>query len=363
MTRVLWLCKSRYMSHDVIDDRYARLFEIPHCLGRHLAVRGYCLDYRLQRAAPVPDDLAHEWGRGNIPRSLFIGWFFQLLAFARSFSPNVVVASSDCLHVILGAVVARLHGATFYADLYDDYATFGLARIPGVRWLYRRALARADGICAVSRTLASDMEKAYPGKPVLVLESTIGGDDFAPCDSAESLAYLGLEHLSSSARVGICGGLNRYHGADVTFAAFDLVAQKVPDVAFVVAGYLDDDCPLPERPFVHYIGTLPHGDMPRFYSAVDVVIVPLSNTRFGYYAFPQKAYEVIACGRPAVAAEVGALALLFESLPTARYNPDSPGSLAEAIARQLGDPAVLDVDIPTWSGQAEKLAAFLTAGN
>ncbi len=133
-------------------------------------------------------------------------------------------------------------------------------------------------------------------------------------------------------------------------------------MVFVVAGYLDEDCPLPHRPFVHYIGTLPHSDMSYFYSAVDVVIVPLSNTRFGYYAFPQKAYEVLACGRPAVAADVGALALLFEMKPEVLYDPDAPESLASAVERQLRSPSVLDVEIPTWSDQAETLAAFLGAG-
>lgn len=361
MSRVLWLCKSRYMNHDVIDDRYARLFEIPHCLGAHAQVRGFCLDYRLARPKPVPADLAGEWHRANVPRTLFIGWFLQLLCFARAFRPQVVIASSDCFHVVLGALLARLLGARFYADLYDDYASFGLARIPGMRWLYHRALSRADGICAVSRTLGQDMEKAYPGTAVLVLESTIGGADFTPLDSSDSLHELGLGHLAANPRVGICGGLNRHHGADVTFASFDIIARQVPDVAFVVAGRLDDECPLPARPFVHYIGTLPHSQMARFYSAVDVVIVPLSNTRFGYYAFPQKAYEVLACGRPAVASDVGALAMLFQTLPAALYTPDSPQSLADAVAAQLRDPALLDVDIPTWSGQAAKLAAFIAA--
>ena len=43
-SRLFWLCKGRYMSHDVIEDRYARLFELPHCLGRRMAVKGFCLD-------------------------------------------------------------------------------------------------------------------------------------------------------------------------------------------------------------------------------------------------------------------------------------------------------------------------------
>ena len=359
MNKVLWLCKSRYMGHDVIEDRYARLFEIPTCLGRYAQVRGFCLDYRLAKAAAIPADLAPAWARANIPRTLFVGWFIQLLAYTRRFRPQAVVASSDCLHVILGALLARVFGARFYADLYDDYATFGLARVPGMRWLYRRALARADGICSVSRTLGQDVQQSYPGVPVLVLESTIDAGMFRPLDKAESRQRIGLDDVGAAKLVGICGGLNPFHGADIVFGAFAEIAAGNPDVLFVIAGQPHPDCPIPERDDVRFIGRLPHADMPSFFSAMDLVVVPLSNTRFGYFAFPQKAYEVLACRTPAVAAEVGSLALLFESLPDVRYDPDSSSALAVAALRQLDKPRLLEVDIPTWEDQAKKLAEFI----
>ena len=88
-------------------------------------------------------------------------------------------------------------------------------------------------------------------------------------------------------------------------------------------------------------------------------MVALSNTRFGYYAFPQKAYEVLACKVPVAAADVGALSILFESLPTALYDPDSSASLVDTLNRQLDDPVVLQVEIPTWRQQAVKLGDFI----
>ncbi|MFT5728349.1 MAG: teichuronic acid biosynthesis glycosyltransferase TuaC [Desulforhopalus sp.] len=357
--RVLWLCKTRYMNHDVIDDRYARLFELPHCLGKSLDVHAFCLDYRLNKSAPVPADLAENWRRASIPGTIFIGWFFMLLSYVRCVKPQCVIASSDCLHVILGAFVSRLFGTTFYADLYDDYSTFGLARLPGMRWLYRRALSRADGICAVSRTLGRDIEKQYPGKPVLVLESTIDAELFGPRDRSESRRLLGLDPVEGKKLVGVCGGLNPFHGANIVFDAFQGISERHPDVLFVVAGRLYPDCPLPERDDIRFLGMLPHEQMTYFFSAMDVVVVPLSNTQFGYYAFPQKAYEVLACRVPVAAADVGALSLLFEGLPDARYAPDSSTSLAETVARQLRAPALLYVDIPTWDDQADALSDFL----
>jgi teichuronic acid biosynthesis glycosyltransferase TuaC len=357
--RVLWLCKTRYMNHDVIDDRYARLFELPNSLGKRQAVSSFCLDYRLAKAAPVSDDLTGSWRRSSIPRTFFIGWFFVLLAYARQVRPQCVIASSDCLHIILGDLVSRLFGARFYADLYDDYSTFGLAKIPGMRWLYRRALARANGICAVSRTLGRDIEKQYPDKPVVVLESTIDAALFRPQDRVESRKMLGLDRFEGKKLVGVCGGLNAFHGADIVFNAFAKIAAQDPHVVFVVAGKLYNECPLPEREDVAYLGMLPHSQMSYFFSALDVAVVALSNTRFGYYAFPQKAYELLACRVPVAAADVGALGMLFGSLKEALYDPDSSVALADTVLHQLEKKSLLDVRIPTWSEQAEKMDNFI----
>ncbi len=348
------------MNHDVIDDRYGRLFELPHCLSRSTSVMSFCLDYRLEKKAPIPEDLVGFWFRLNIPLSLFVGWFLVLFAKAKEFRPDCVIASSDCVSVIIGRFIAYLLGARFYADLYDDYSTFGLAKIPGMKWLYQRALRNADGICAVSETLGSHLRESFPAKPVLVLESTIDAATFYPRDKSSSLKLLGLDGFCGKKLVGVCGGLNAYHGVSVVFDAFAKISELEPEVLFVVAGKLDDAFPLPQLPNIEYLGVLTHEQMPYFFSAIDVQVVALSNTRFGYFAFPQKAYEVLACEVPVAAAEVGALALLFDAVPEALYDPDSSSSLAATVVRQLQAPKNNVVDIPTWEKQALSLGRFIS---
>ncbi|WP_170287264.1 glycosyltransferase [Halioglobus maricola] len=350
------------MNHDVAADRYARLFELPHRMSEDFSLQAICLDYRVSGSEPVPQGLSATWRQLNLPRTLMLGWLLQLYTLARKVSPRVVIASSDCLCVIIGYWLARLTGARFYADLYDDYSTFGLARLPGVKPLYRRALSKADGLSAVSRTLVADLEREFPGKPMLLLESTVDPRVFHPREQRLCRQELGLGQLSDKKFVGVCGGLNNHHGAGTIFEAIPEFEQSDPDVVFVIAGKVYEECPLPRGPNVVYLGMLPHHSMPKFYSAMDVVVVPLSNTRFGYYAFPQKAYEVIACDVPAVVADVGALAQLFEALPQARYSPDSVSGLAACIRYQLEHAERPDVPVPTWAEQAEKLLVFTSAG-
>ncbi len=48
--KILFLCKRQYMQKDVIDDRYARLYELPNQLAYHgNEVMGVCLSYRIRK--------------------------------------------------------------------------------------------------------------------------------------------------------------------------------------------------------------------------------------------------------------------------------------------------------------------------
>jgi teichuronic acid biosynthesis glycosyltransferase TuaC len=192
-----------------------------------------------------------------------------------------------------------------------------------------------------------------------VVQTPLDAGLFHPKDKVESRRLLGLDKFAGKKLVGVCGGLNAFHGANIVFNAFPGIAARDPGVVFVVAGKVYDECPLPEREDVAYLGMLPHTQMPYFFSAMDVQVVALSNTRFGYYAFPQKAYEVLACAVPVAAADVGAVSLLFEDLAEALYDPDSSGSLADTVIHQLNAQSLLNVDIPTWNDQADKLGEFI----
>jgi len=347
------------MNHDVIDDCYGRLFCLPQFLSEHATVTAFCLDYRFRKSSSASLDASVFWHRSSVLNTLFLGWIFSLWNLVRRQKPQVIIASSDCLCVILGYWLARLCGARFVADLYDDYSTFGLASIPGLRFLYERALLGSDGITAVSETLALHLQKEYPGKPVIVLESTINSETFSPMDKQESRSQLGLERYGKDRLVGICGGLNAYHGADIVFSSIPYVADWNHGVSFILAGTCYSECPIPQRSDTHYLGMLPHHQMRHFFNAMDVVVVPLSNTKFGYFAFPQKAYEVLACKVPVAAANVGALGMLFADFPAVRYDPDNPQDLALVITKQLLAPQIVDVDIPNWPKQSIRLFEFL----
>lgn len=349
----MWLCKRRYMNKDVIADRYARLYELPELLAQDRAVTSVCLDYKggagEVSAQPGPRSRWYSWG--------FAKWLRRLPALVREQRPTVIIASSDCLHVIAGALLARLYSIPFFADLYDDYESLGMAKLPGVRLFYRKALKQARGIIAVSEPLAEMIQSEFPDKPVLVLESTIDKSVFFPRGHEKSRELL---NLPAGPLIGAFGALNPKRDIGTLYTAFEAIRQRHPTARLVLAG-TPAGIPVPRDEGVVFLGAVAHEQMPLLFSAMDVAVITMADSSFGYYAFPQKAYEMLACRIPMVVADVGALGRLFDSREHMTYAPGDRDSLVSAITGQIETPQLNTTEIPDWRGQAQRLAVFIEA--
>jgi len=91
-----------------------------------------------------------------------------------------------------------------------------------------------------------------------------------------------------------------------------------------------------------------------------VAVIYNRDSSFGRYCFPQKAYEIIACGTPVVAANVGSMKNLLDRHREWLFEPESPQSCAEAIGSQLNKPTPLDIDVPSWPEFSRQLERFFT---
>ena len=356
--RVAYLCKRQYMSHDVIVDRYARLYEQP----RQLALRGHdvlglCLSYRSTQARD-------EWHTANPGRLRWVGltpgylgglsYPYQALRLLRAFAPNIVVGTSDAPHIILGGWLAKRLGVSFAVDLYDHFESFGLSRLPGVIPLYRRALRRAAVVTCVSEPLADLVRTGYGARGVvLALPSTIDRTIFYPRDRWACRTRLGVP--LDAKLIGTAGGLSKEKGIEPLYRAFEWIAQENQNVHLVLAGSLDPRCPPPQDSRVHYLGKLPHAQTAELFNALDVGVIYLRDTPYGRYSFPQKAYEMAVCEVPLAVASVGAMTTLFQSSIQTLYEPDDIASLTNILNAQLAQPEVATLQILDW-GELASLA-------
>ncbi len=339
--RIAFLCKRRYMGKDVIDDRYARLYEIPYQLARlgH-EVHGFCLDYR------DSEDVAavHEASPGSLHwqgHSLKRSWMTRLAGYPRWIAarlgvlkPDLVIGASDIPHVALAVALARRLGVPCHVDLYDNFEGFGQARIPGFKALLRTATRRAALVTTTSPALATLVREQYRAQGVVVnMPSTVDLTVFRPCDKREAREAFDLPQ--DAVLVGTAGGLHLDKGIGVLYQAWPKFADSHPQAHLVLAGPYGRTPP-PPLPRTHYLGQLAHAQVAQLFGALDIGVIYLRNTAFGQYCFPQKAYEMLATHLPVVASTVGAMPDLLGEQPETMYRPDDAADLVRALEWQLG---------------------------
>jgi Glycosyltransferase len=352
--RIAFLCKRRYMGKDVIDDRYARLYEIPRQLARlgH-DVLVVCAGYQGQ----ADGTWEHEASPGRlrfVSRGIRAPWATRIVSYPRrtlvslrAFAPELIIGASDIPHVVLAAWLARKLNRPYVIDLYDNFETYGQARVPGMIAMLRAATRGANLVTTTSEALATYVRESYAARgDVLAVPSTIDGTLFHPRDRGDSRHALSLP--PDALLVGTAGALHPMKGIGELYAAWEHLKAD-PRVHLVLAGAADDRLTVPTGERVHFLGPLPHDRVAVLFSALDVATICVPDTPFGRYCFPQKAYEILATGTPLVASDLGAMRDVLADYPTLRYRPGDAQALADAVRSQLQAPVTVDAPVPDWA--------------
>jgi glycosyltransferase involved in cell wall biosynthesis len=190
------------------------------------------------------------------------------------------------------------------------------------------------------------------------MPSTIDKAVFRSRPKAEARAALGLP--LDAKLIGTAGGLHRDKGVGTLYDAWTRLVDD-PNIHLVLAGPAGRDCPPPQGDRVHYLGMLPHAQVAELFAALDVGVIYLRDTVFGRYCFPQKAYEMAACGCAIVAGRVGAMAHALRQCPQCLYRPDDAEDLARCIRRQLEHAERPQLHIDDWRTIIARLEPRLRA--
>jgi glycosyltransferase involved in cell wall biosynthesis len=111
------------------------------------------------------------------------------------------------------------------------------------------------------------------------------------------------------------------------------LVHEDPDIFLLVAG----EPWAPNHPRVISLGKLPHGMLPQYYSASDLVICPSLGDNL-----PFTILEAMACGTPVVASRVGGIPEMIESgVSGVLVEPANSNALSEAIISLLRDTLML----------------------
>ena len=179
MLDILVITKRQYTNKDLIDDHYGRIREIPLSLARKgHRVSGICLSFRQRQEGIHTDDGVH-WKSVNAGVSIVPGLArFTRHTFQSLKTCDVLWACSDSLFGIIGYILSRRLNKPLVFDLYDNFESFLLGRLPVFSALYRWVVRNCNAVTVVSQPLL-DLVRSYGRtKGVYVLENAVTSGSF-----------------------------------------------------------------------------------------------------------------------------------------------------------------------------------------
>lgn len=249
----------------------------------------------------------------------------------------------------------------------------------GIRILgERKALAHADKIIAATPAEEAELQWLYEvaTSKIAVISPGVDLAVFKPIEQALSRHKLNI--APSERLLLFVGRIDAVKGLETLFAALKLIKdQRYPEKIRlnIIGGEKgpDGEFTNPEinrliavaeqmgiNDLVHFLGSKKQSELPSYYSAADIVILPSHYESFGLVAL-----EAMACARPVLATRVGGLAHLIEHLVTGLLSaPNAPAEMAEHIvallndsqmAQQLGKNALLHAQSKSWDATAKEI--------
>jgi D-inositol-3-phosphate glycosyltransferase len=219
---------------------------------------------------------------------------------------------------------------------------------PALRIRVEGELAQqADLLIASTADEGDDLIHSYGADPerVYVVAPGIDLATFQPLDRAEARRKIGY---GPGRLLLFVGRLERLKGVEIAIRALALLRDRDhDDLRLVVLGEDSREgdesekerlkaaaSALGVRDRVDFLGSVAHHELPYFYAAADVCVMPSYSESFGLVAL-----EAQACGRPVVASGVAGLrSVVRDEVSGYLIDGHDPAVYSERIGRLLADP-------------------------
>ena len=276
-----------------------------------------------------------------------------ILDLAKEWRPDVIHAHSPALNGGGALRAARALGVPFVYEIrafWEDAAvgnrtgTEGSAKYRLTRSLETQVASRADALFTICNGLRDDLiARGISGGKIGVMPNGVDLNMFGePCARDDALAAeLGLE--PGAPVIGYIGSFYDYEGIDDLIAAMPILRRSHPNARLLLvgAGEMESEwraaaAALPEPEAVIFAGRVPHSEVERYYSLIDVLAYPRKASRLTDLVTPLKPLEAMAQRRIVAASNVGGHRELITHGETGfLFAPDDPAAAAETLAELL----------------------------
>lgn len=194
-------------------------------------------------------------------------------------------------------------------------------------------------------TISNQLKHYFEGRGIAKDKLTVipnGADPekFSPAIDVSELRS--RYHLNDSLVIGFVGSFIYWHGVENLVSVIRGSLQQDAHVKFLIVGNGG-----PSEPFLRKFieendladrviltGYVLHEDVPRYISAMDIVLAPYPDLDFFYYS-PLKIYEYMSCGKPVISTNVGQIAEVIDDGVTGYLTPANDIAMITEYILQL----------------------------
>ena len=268
---------------------------------------------------------------------------------AAEWQPDIIHAHSPALCGMAGLRAARRLGLPFVYEIrafWEDAAvgngtgTEGSLKYRLTHALEDRVVRGADAVFTICEGLRSDLvARGHNGAKIGLspngVDLTLFGEPPARDDALAAEIGIGEGPV-----IGFIGSFYDYEGLDDLIAAMPLLRERHAGAQLLLVGGGPMDEALraqaaasPASEAITFTGRVPHSEVERYYSLIDVLAYPRKKSRLTDLVTPLKPLEAMAQRRIVAASDVGGHRELIEDGVTGLLMPpDDPAGIAAALA-------------------------------
>ncbi len=274
-------------------------------------------------------------------------------ALAQEWKPDVLHAHSPVLDGLAALRVGKRLGIPVIYEIrafWEDASVGnGTGREGSLRyWLTKQlethAVKSADAVAVICEGLRGDLiARGIDPAKITVSPNGVDLDLFGdPPPRDDALAdTLGI--AADDAVIGYIGSFYDYEGIDDLIAAMPALVAVQPKARLLLVGGGPMEAALKAQAAassaaaqIHFVGRVPHQEVERYYSLIDILAYPRKKMRLTDLVTPLKPLEAMAQGKLVAASDVGGHRELIEDGVTGTlFAPDNPTAIADALAKLL----------------------------
>jgi glycosyltransferase involved in cell wall biosynthesis len=258
-------------------------------------------------------------------------------------------------------VVGRLEESTLIYQVSDKYAANRMDHATDsnlIQQMHEGMIERADLVYYSGRKLYEEELKVRPeiSHKAKLLEQAVDFEHFAGATSREWDRPLDIDGIPEP-RLGYFGMID-YWLMDQELIRY--VSHKRPEWHWILIGLKSTRLDVEDLPNVHYLGSKPYDEMPRYAAQFQVCVVPwVTDNEFVNYGSAIKVREYMATGKPVVITPLYEYEPLDGILRISRGHDDFIRKVEDALScdsdsrREARQQAIKG---STWDARAEEVS-------